>query len=136
MNQSTTQQTRKIYSDIDITFDRHPVTNDVSLVTNENAVKKSLKNLLSTKFDERVFQPTVGSNVSNLLFELPTQFTSYSLVNEIERLISNFEPRVHLTDRVSVVYQELDDAYIISIPFTLVNSPDQLSLTISLQRVR
>ena len=80
-----------IYSDIDILKDINSTTKDTYIITNEQAVKQSLKNLIFTRFMERKFNPLIGCGVSNLLFDLPNAQTSYSIKSQIETLINNFE---------------------------------------------
>ena len=85
---------QKIYSDLDLTFRRLPVTNDVALSYDEQAVIRSVRNLLLTGFYERPFRPNLGSNLNKLLFEPADQLTSNLIESEVRDVISNFEPRV------------------------------------------
>jgi hypothetical protein len=72
----------KIYSDIDFTFTKKPVTKDVALSYNEKAVLRSIRNLLSTRKFERPFNPDLGSNLDALLFELISPLTGIALEKE------------------------------------------------------
>ena len=79
-------QLQKIYSDLDLTFNRLPVTNDVALRYDDQAVIASVRNLLLTNFYERPFQPNLGSNIDKLLFEPVNNLTAGLLSDEIKNV--------------------------------------------------
>lgn len=89
------------FKDISLSFKRHPVTNDVISLKNEDAIKKSVINLVRTKVGERFFNSLLGSNVENYFFELADSRIVTPLEDEIKNVIRNFEPRVSLR-RVNV----------------------------------
>ena len=82
-----------IYSDLDLRFLPNPVTGDISMSYNEQAVIRSIKNILYTAPYERLFDPTIGSGIPALLFEPVSPLTASSIEDEITRLITNYEPR-------------------------------------------
>lgn len=125
----------KLYSDIDFTFTRKPVTNDVALSYDSQAVIRSVRNLLLTKHYERPFNPSLGSNLETILFEPFSPLTSSSLESEIKTTIKNFEPRVSLTD-VTVVAREDLNAYSVSLTFFLENAATPTTITMLLERIR
>ena len=84
------------FKDISLSFRRHPVTNDVVALTNEDAIKRSVRNLVETINNERPFNSLVGSEVRNSLFEPADRDILTRLEVEIETSIKNFEPRVNL----------------------------------------
>lgn len=86
-----------IYSDLDMTFLPSPATGDVSMKYNEQAVIRSIRNILSTNLYERLFQPEVGSTLNTLLFEQVTSLTATLIENEIVRMIKNYEPRATIS---------------------------------------
>ena len=92
------QQQSRRFKDISLSFKRHPVTNDILALTNEDAIKRSVRNLVETINEERFFNPLVGSQVKDSLFELPDNGLKATLKTQIENSILNFEPRVNLTD--------------------------------------
>ena len=92
------QRQSKAFKDISLSFKRHPVTNDILALTNEDAIKRSVRNLVETINEERFFNPLIGSNVRESLFELPDNGLKATLKTQIENSILNFEPRVNLTD--------------------------------------
>lgn len=89
------------FKDISLSFVKHPVTNDVIVIKNEDAIKKSVMNLVRTSLGERFFQPLVGTSVYNSLFELATPEVSIVVQQEIENILLNNEPRIK-TQRVQV----------------------------------
>ncbi len=126
---------KNLYSDIDFTFTRKPVTNDVALSYDEMAVIRSVRNLLLTNHYERPFQPELGSNINNLLFEPISPITSSSLQTEIENMITNYEPRA-LLKSVTVNAQPDQNAYEVSLEFYIQNATLPTTVTIFLERNR
>ena len=92
------QQQSRRFKDISLSFKRHPVTNDILALTNEDAIKRSVRNLVETINEERFFNPLLGSRVRESLFEVPDNTIRATLKAQIENSILNFEPRVSLTD--------------------------------------
>ncbi len=92
------QQQSRRFKDISLSFKRHPVTNDILALRNEDAIKRSVRNLVETINEERFFNPLIGSQVKDSLFELPDNGLKATLKTQIENSILNFEPRVNLTD--------------------------------------
>jgi len=125
----------RVWSDVDGDFTRHPYTNDVGKYTNEEAVKQSFFNLLSTKYGERPFQPWIGSGVHEILFELMNESTALLLQYKIEDVINNHEPRMILHS-VTAVPNYDDNAYDITVGFSVVNQPEPLEITLQLERIR
>ena len=129
---------KEIYSDLPTNFDPDPRTQSLSKVTNEDAVKRSLINLILTQFGERFFQPEIGSRVRELLFENATNtgnFLLEKLDSEIRRTIEQKEPRVQLID-VQVKSYPDDYGLIVNIIFSLINSIEPINLDVILRRVR
>lgn len=94
------------FKDISLSFLRHPVTNDIGTLTNEDAIKRSVVNLVRTRVGERFFNSLLGSNVENYFFELADSGIVDPLQEEIKNVISNFEPRVIVRDVRVEVYPE------------------------------
>ena len=92
------QRQSRRFKDISLSFKRHPVTNDILALTNEDAIKRSVRNLVETINEERFFNPLLGSRVRESLFEVPDNTIRATLKSQIENSILNFEPRVNLTD--------------------------------------
>ena len=92
------QRQSKAFKDISLSFKRHPVTNDILALTNEDAIKRSVRNLVETINEERFFNSLLGSRVRESLFEIPDNNLRATLRSQIENSILNFEPRVKLTN--------------------------------------
>ena len=125
----------KLYKDLDLSFAAHPQTQDVLEKVDSNAVKQSLKTLLNTNLGERLFEPTLGSPLRNLLFEPVDAITTMAIKRSIENTISRYEPRIIL-ELVDVVPFEDDNAYEISLYFTVIGINQPTSLTVTLERLR
>tara|TARA_B100000902_G_C27238135_1_gene878553 strand:+ start:504 stop:905 length:402 start_codon:yes stop_codon:yes gene_type:complete len=92
------QRVSRGFKDVSATFQVNPINSDVIILKNENAIARSIRNLIFTIPGEKPFAPTIGSNVTALLFENMDLLTASSIKSEIEYTITNFEPRVNLTD--------------------------------------
>jgi phage baseplate assembly protein W len=84
----------RAFKDISLSFDPHPVTKDLPILKNENAIIRSIRNLVETIPTERFFNPTLGSNVRSSLFEFVDFGTASVIQDQIRLTIQNFEPRV------------------------------------------
>jgi phage baseplate assembly protein W len=126
---------KNIYSDLDLTFNRLPVTNDIALSYDEQAVVRSVRNLLLTNFYERPFQPNIGSNLNTILFEPVNNLTASHLSNDIENVINNFEPRAKIN---SVVVSPNSDqnSFTARISFYVGNNTTPTAVNLFLQRSR
>lgn len=89
------------FKDISLSFKRHPVTGDIASIKNEDAIKRSVINLVRTRVGERFFNSLLGSNIENSFFELANSDLIDPLEIEIRNVISNFEPRV-IVRKVSI----------------------------------
>ena len=124
------------YTDLDLFFNKKATSKDISKVTDVQAVKRSIRNLVLTNHYEKPFHPEIGSGVRGILFEPMTPLTAHILTRKIEDVIENFEPRAQL---VGVrVYPDLDrNAYEATIEFYVINTPTELvDLTVFLERLR
>lgn len=84
----------KAFKDINLSFQRHPITKDVTVLKNENAIKRSVRNIVNTIPRERFFNPTLGSDVRSSLFNFVDYGTASVIQKQIQIAIENFEPRV------------------------------------------
>jgi phage baseplate assembly protein W len=110
------------FKDISLSFKRHPVTNDILILKNEDAIKRSVINLVQTQLGERFFNDLLGTSVNSSLFELATEEINIILQREIETVLSNFEPRIRLNNiKVEIVddYNELN----VKIVYDIVGLP-------------
>ena len=85
----------RTFKDISLSFKRHPVTNDIISLKNEDAIKRSIQNIVLTMVGEKAFVPYFGTNVNDSLFNLNTSVEAVGLKEQITTAINNFEPRVN-----------------------------------------
>lgn len=121
--------------DLDINFDRNPLSGDVALRRNEEAIKRSLRNLILYRRGEKPFHPEISSGVQDMLFELIEPIMVIELKKRISEVIRNYEKRV--SDAIVDIVDVLDRNEIrITIHFTIRNVQRVFSTTIALQRLR
>ena len=92
-------RTSRAFKDINLSFTPHPVTKDLTILKNENAIKRSVRNLVQTIPTERFFNSSLGSEVRDSLFEFVDFGTASVIQNQILITLENFEPRI---DNVTV----------------------------------
>jgi len=110
------------FRDISLSFVRNPVTNDIVAITNEDAIKKSVINLVRTRIGERFFNPILGTNISDSMFELQTPELANNLELEITTLLKNFEPRIRNASSL-VTYPRDSNDLNIRISYDIVGLP-------------
>jgi phage baseplate assembly protein W len=107
------------FKDISLSFLRHPVTNDIGILRNEDAIKKSIINLVRTKIGERFFNSLLGTNIENYLFELAESGLRDPLEEEIKTVLRNFEPRVSVTEVIANIIPD-DNEVDVKITYNIV----------------
>ena len=127
-----------IYKDLSLFFTPNPVSGDVTMVTDVQDIKRSVRNLVMTNRFEKPFHPEIASHVRDLLFERFTPITFNLLRNRIETVLANYEPRVSVTDvEIDDTGESIDGNELnVRIYFTLKNDPQIQSVDILLERVR
>ena len=121
--------------DLDINFDRNPLSGDVALRRDEEAIKRSLRNLILYRRGEKPFHPEISSGVQDMLFELIEPIMVIEIKKRISEVIRNYEKRV--SDAIVDIVDVLDRNEIrITIHFTIRNVQRVFSTTIALQRLR
>ena len=123
------------YSDFYNNFNKNFGTKDLARITNEDSIINSLKNLIQTRKGERPFFPEFGCNISGLLFENFSQFTTDSIETEIKTAVENFEPRIK-TIRVNAVESQDNHSIELQMFFTTINNPENISISFLLSRIR
>ncbi len=134
-NNDITRNVRQ-YTDLDLFFGKKSSDSDISKVTDIQAVKRSIRNLVLLNAYEKPFHPEISSGVRGMLFELMTPITATIIAKKVEEVINNFEPRARL---VAVrATPDLDrNSYELSVEFYVVNAPTELvDLTVMLERLR
>ena len=84
----------RAFKDINLSFNAHQVTKDITVLKNENAIKRSVRNIVNTIPRERFFNPELGSDVRSSLFNFVDYGTASVIQKQIQIAIENFEPRV------------------------------------------
>jgi|TARA_R100000951_G_scaffold101692_1_gene93368 phage baseplate assembly protein W len=133
--QSKSTRNSRQFRDIDLDFNRNAVTNDVAVVEDVVAVKRSVKNLIQTNFYERPFHPELGCGIRELLFENFTPMTKIFLQRKIEEVLINYEPRINLQN-VAVDDDQDKNRLVVDIYFYVVGVPGPQTVSTFLQRVR
>ena len=90
--------TSRAFKDINLSFKRHPVTNDVVTIRNEDAIKRSVRNIIFTILGEKPFEPNFGSVINESLFDLNTNLSEVRVSDEIRSSLLNYEPRISNID--------------------------------------
>ncbi len=99
----------RAFKDINLSFKRHPVTNDVITINDEDAIKRSVKNIIFTTLGEKPFMPQFGSVIGESLFDLDTNLNEVRITDEIRTSLVNFEPRIDIIDVVVQVYPDSNE---------------------------
>ena len=84
----------RAFKDINLSFKRHPVTNDVVTIRNEDAIKRSVRNIIFTILGEKPFEHNFGSVINESLFDLNTSLNEIRVADEISASLRNYEPRI------------------------------------------
>ena len=133
---NNSDRSTRVYSDLDLFFGKKSSNSDIQTVTDVQAVKRSIRNLILLNHYENPFHPEIASGVRDMLFELMTPVTAQILARKVEDVINNYEPRARLVGVTAI--PDLDrNAYEVSIEFYVVNQPTELvDLSIMLERLR
>lgn len=115
-------QISRSFRDISLSFTKNPVTNDIIPLRNEDAIKKSVINLVRTRIGERFFNKAIGTSIEASLFELNYVEVEIVLTDEIKILLENYEPRIRV---VEVLAESIEDSneLNIKIQYDIVGSP-------------
>ncbi len=120
------QRISRSFKDISLSFDAHPVTKDLTVLKNENAIKKSVRNLIQTLPTERFFNSALGSEVRDSLFDFVDIGTASVITQQIETCLDNFEPRIDNV-QVEVLPRPDDNEFEVTVFFDIVgqDTPSQ-----------
>ena len=129
------KRSSRIYKDLNLGFQQNTATKDIQKLTDVEAVKRSVRNLINTNHYEKPFHPEIGSNLRAMLFENITPQMNHVISKQIEMLIKNYEPRCRL---VQVNTQPMFDrnGYSCQISFYVINHPEPVTVESFLERLR
>ena len=132
-NEST--RSSRIFKDLNLDFQQNTATKDIQKITDIEAVKRSVRNLINTNHYEKPFHPEIGSNLRAMLFELMSPQMNHLISKQIENLINNYEPRCNL---VEVFAQPMFDrnGYSVQISFMVNNHQEPVIVESFLERLR
>ncbi|OUX83452.1 GPW/gp25 family protein [Hyphomonas sp. TMED31] len=91
-----------VYSDISLSFSKHPATNDIGKITNVNAIINSMRNILTTRLGERPFEPDYGSKIYDTLFELVDFISLDAAASSAREALEFWEPRVEILNVIPI----------------------------------
>ena len=123
------------YRDLDLNFTAHPVTGNLTVLSEEDAIKRSVKHLVLLNFYDIAFKPTIGSDVNNLLFENATDFTKSNIEDAVRNVLESYEPRVDVDEVVANIDQDAHTAEI-TVVFFIVSQPEPITTTLIVKRNR
>lgn len=124
-----------VYRDLDLDFFKNPNSNDVSIKTGAEAIKRSVRNIMLSNFYERPFRPTIGSDVPRMLFEPGDMFTRLGLEEKIKDVVETYEPRVRVLQ--VVVDEELDqNGFRVTLNYEIKLMRVQATASYFLERIR
>jgi len=132
-----TAKSKKItlYQDFKKDLEISPVSSDLTVFKDEDAVKESIKNLILTDRGERLMQPQLGGNINAMLFENITPAILILIKNSVENTINLYEPRAELID-VNVTSNIDDNTVRVNIAFYITNVQQPITLDVFLERTR
>lgn len=135
MAQPIVKARRPDYSDLDLDFIPHPTTGDILIKTGEDAIKRSVRNLILTNYYEKPFRPGIGSNAVKLLFDNANPLTATFLKDAIMEVIRNYEPRVEMIN-VYVQFDIDNNGYNVEMQYVIINRNEPITTTLFLERIR
>ena len=125
---------RQQYSDLDLSLVRTS-KKDIVPLTDIDAVKTSVRNILLTNHGDRPFQPYLGANLRALLFEPADQFTIFAIHEDIRFAITKFEPRIDQV-RIRVDFNDSSSQYNVSLTFRVIAQNQSADMIVRLERIR
>ena len=129
------KRSSRIYKDLNLGFQKNTATKDIQKITDVEAVKRSVRNLINTNHYERPFHPEIGSDVRAMLFEPMTPLTALNLQRKVAEVLNNFEPRIDLQQVLA--NPDLDrNSYQLKIMFYVVGSNSPIEVETFLERLR
>jgi len=113
------QRISRAFKDISLSFDPHPVTKDLPILTNERAIRRSVRNLVETIPTERFFNSTLGTNIRRSLFDFVDYSTAVVIEDQIRNTVRFYEPRV-ANLKVQVDPRPDDNSFDVNVVFDIV----------------
>jgi len=125
---------KRSFVDLDISLAKNPVTDDAIILKDEKAVTQAIKNIILTKFGEKLMDPSIGCDVHSMLFEPLDVFSAMEIQGKIESTIASFEPRIEiLSVNVKTIDNELGEI-IVDLTFRIVGEPNIIEQSFLIER--
>ena len=134
-NTNNSKRISRTFKDLDLDFGLNSVTKDVNRLTDAEAIKRSVRNLINTNNYERPFHPEIGSGIRGLLFEPMTELTTHFMRQRIAEMLNEYEPRIFL-NKIVCRPDEEKNSYFASITFTIIGTQEPVVVETFLERVR
>jgi len=120
------------FKDFSLTFKSHPVTGDLQVAKDDNAIKQSIRSLLLTVKTERLFNSNIGTRLREVLFE-PLDFASASLVEtEIRDVLALYEPRITIV-RLDVFPDQAENGYEVELEYVISGRENRIKTELFLE---
>jgi phage baseplate assembly protein W len=126
---------KNLFKDLDLDFSPHPMTGDVPQKRDEEAVKRSIRNLVLMNKYDKPFKPEIDSRLTRLLFEPATPISAAMIRSNILDILNRYEPRARIND-VMVVFNDEKNMFEVSISFMLLNTRQTSNVFVVIERVR
>lgn len=133
VNKSKNVAIKEAYSDLDLLFKAHPISGDVTVKTDADAVKRAVKNIVLTNYYERPFKPSLGGNIRGMLFELDTDRKLNRAKERLAKTIEDFEPRV---ENVRCRFKTEGNSLDITIFYNIINGLRGQEVEFNITRAR
>jgi phage baseplate assembly protein W len=134
-NTNESNRTSRTFKDLDLDFGLNSVTKDVNKLTDAEAIKRSVRNLINTNNYERPFHPEIGSGIRGLLFEPMTELTSHFMRQRLSDMLNEYEPRI-VVKNIKVRPDGDRNSYFCSITFTIIGTLEPVVVETFLERIR
>ena len=134
-NSNNSNRISTTFKDLDLDFGLNSVTKDVNKLTDAEAIKRSVRNLINLNNYEKPFRPEIGSGIRGLLFEPMTELTSHFMQVKIAEILNQFEPRISVSN-IIINNQEDRNAYSVSIHFLIKGTQEPVVVDTFLERLR
>jgi phage baseplate assembly protein W len=129
------KRSKRVFSDLNLDFQNNSATKDITKITDVEAVKRSVRNLINTNHYEKPFHPEIGSNLRAMLFEPISPQMTHSISKNVENLLNSYEPRCRLVQVFTL--PDIDrNSYRCQISFYVVNHPEPVQVETFLERLR
>jgi len=134
-NTNNSNRISRSFKDLDLDFGLNSVTKDVNKLTDAEAIKRSVRNLINLNNYEKPFRPEIGSGIRGLLFEPMTDLTIHFMQLKIAEILNQFEPRISISD-ILINDESERNAYAISIHFVIKGTQEPVIVDTFLERLR